>query len=510
MSGRRAARWGEAAAVYGEARVLIFGPLGFSAGLPLLLVFGTLSAWLERAAVDRGAIGMLSLVALPYALKFLWAPLLDREPPVFRGLGLRRGWMLFAQIGVALGLLGIAMSDPGPGATAMVALAALFTAFCSATQDIAIDAYRIEAAPEDRQAACAATYVTGYRIGMLLAGAFGALHLAGAFGYPTAYMAMAGLVSVGMITALLAAPTARAGASAQPASGAEAHLCADRRAIIGVILGLAGVATLITLEAEPVYPGLLAVATAALTLFLAIRERGPGFRLAGRPAAMALWARRSYADPLAEFVLRNGARLALFLLAIVLFYRISDLTLGVMANPFYIAIGYSEEEIGTVTKLFGLIPLLLGGFVGGGLTARYGAAPCLLLGAVLVSVTNLVFALLALAADPDIVGLGAVITADNFSAGVATTAFIAFLSGMTERAHAATQYALFSSIMLILGKIIASTSGFVQEAVGWPLFFVYCAGLGLPAIALCAALSLKERMGRPPAMAGDGEDHGYR
>ncbi|MEM6490595.1 MAG: MFS transporter, partial [Pseudomonadota bacterium] len=472
----------DALAVYREPRVAIFLPLGFSAGLPLLLVFGTLSAWLERAEVDRGAIGLLSLVALPYAVKFLWAPLLDRAPPAFAALGRRRGWMICAQIGVCAGLLGMAFSAPGPGAVGWVALAAVVTAFSSATQDIAIDAYRIEAAPDDRQAACAAAYVFGYRVGMLIAGSWGALRLAGEFGYPTAYVVMAGAMVVGVMAALLAAPTREQHADA-PATDA-AWIAFGRGPILACAATLSCAALVFALNAPTVYAALAFGLGAAAVLFLAVRAGPPGLALSGRPGRAARWAHDAYAAPFAEFVLRCGVGFAVFLLAIMLAYRLSDLTLGVMANPFYIALGFSEAQIADVAKLYGFAALMVGGFAGGALVAKIGVAAGLALGALLVAATNLGFALLALGGVPSIIGLAAVITADNFSAGLAATAFVAFLSSITERAYAATQYALFSSVMLLLGKIVASTSGFVQTALGWPLFFVYCAALGLPAIAL--------------------------
>ncbi|MEM7522740.1 MAG: MFS transporter [Pseudomonadota bacterium] len=469
-------------AVYGERRVAIFLPLGFSAGLPLLLVFGTLSAWLERAGVDRGSIGLISLVALPYAVKFLWAPLLDRPSPVFTALGRRRGWMLCAQIGVAAGLLGMSFSAPGADAVAWVALAAVVTAFCSASQDIAIDAYRIEAAPDDRQAACAAAYVFGYRVGMLIAGSWGALRLAGEFGYSTAYAVMAALMAVGVVAALIAAPTAE---SAPQRSGSDAAWIATTGAPLAIVSGtIAIVFATFWFDAPPVYTALAIGLGAAAALFVAVRDAPPGFALRGRAGRAARWAHDAYAAPFASFVLRNGMGFALFLLAIMLAYRLSDLTLGVMANPFYIALGYSEAQIADVAKLYGFAALMVGGFAGGALVAKIGVAAGLTLGALLVAATNLGFALLALGGVPSLIGLAGVITADNFSAGLATTAFIAFLSSVTERAYAATQYALFSSVMLLLGKIVASTSGYVQEGLGWPLFFVYCAALGLPAIAL--------------------------
>ena len=428
MQFRSTRTWSEAWAVYTHRRVLAMLFLGFSAGLPLLLVFGTLSAWLREAGVDRGTIGHISWVATLYALKFLWAPLVDqvRLPGLGRWLGHRRGWMLLAQTGVIAGLLLMALGDPKQGLNALV-WAALLVAFASATQDISIDAWRIEIAATDMQAAMAATYQMGYRIGMIAAGA-GALYVAEYADWSASYLSMAALMGIGVMTTLLIPEPDRAPRIAAPRSEA----------------------------------------------------RG------GVWARTAVWFTEAVIHPFSEFFRRNG-RFALLILAFIATFRISDITMGVMANPFYIDMGYSKAEIANVTKVFGLLMTMLGAAVGGVFVARFGVLRMLLAAAILVAATNLVFAWLATqAADTGL--LAVVVSADNFSGGLAGSAFIAYLSGQTNRAYTATQYALFSSLMLLPAKFLGGFSGDIVDATDYVWFFTYASVLGLPAILLVLAL----------------------
>jgi PAT family beta-lactamase induction signal transducer AmpG len=409
--------------------------LGFSAGLPLLLVFGTLSAWLREAGIDRSTIGHVSWVATLYALKFAWAPLVDRLPvPVLgRLLGQRRGWMLAAQVGVALGLLAMAGADPADGLRLLV-VCALIVAFCSATQDISIDAWRIEAAQLEMQGAMAAMYQAGYRLGMIVAGA-GALYLAEYSSWGSAYTAMAACMLVGMITTLL--------------------LPEPERRVDGVIW-----------EQE-----------ARVVAFLDHSGHLP-------PALRRLgaWLIGAVVCPFAEFFARNG-RLALAILAFIGVFRLCDITMGVMANPFYIDLGYSLADIASVTKVFGLGMTMLGAALGGVLVARLGVMRILLLSAALAALTNVLFAWLS-TQGPETGLLALVISADNLSGGMAGSAFIAYLSGLTNRAYTATQYALFSSLMLLPAKFLGGFSGQVVDAFGYWTFFMYSAVLGVPALLL--------------------------
>jgi PAT family beta-lactamase induction signal transducer AmpG len=436
--------WREVLRVYLEPAALRMLLLGFSAGLPLLLVLGTLSFWLREAGISRATIGYLSWIGLAYGFKWAWAPLVDRLPlPLLtRLLGRRRGWLLLSQVAIAAALVGMALSDPTRNLTAL-ALCAIAVAFASATQDIALDAYRIESASMDKQGALAAMYQTGYRLAMIWAGA-GALWIAarateGASGYQhagwsTAYLAMAASTLLGMVTVLL---------SPEPAPGA----------------GRA------TLEAER-----------ALAQQYATRGMSP------RAARLAAWVQGAVIGPFADFVQRYKWHAAL-LLALIAVYRISDIVMGIMANPFYVDMGYTKDEVAAVSKVYGVVMTLAGAFIGGALALRFGVLRVLFLGALLSAASNLLFAALALRGH-DLTWLIVVISADNLSAGIASAAFIAYLSSLTNLAYSATQYALFSSIMLLLPKFVAGFSGAFVDAFGYVAFFCSTAALGVPVLLL--------------------------
>ena len=419
-SGRQ---WGAALRVYLHPRVLAMLFLGFSAGLPFMLVAGTLTAWLTVDGVGMAEIGMFAWVGIMYSVKFVWAPVIDRMrlPLLNRWLGRRRSWMLVAQIGVGLALMGLAYSEPATDLGRFAWLAVLVS-FASATQDIVIDAYRIEAVEMKVQGAMAASYQLGYRIALLIAGA-GVLYMAQFASWQIAYQTMALLMSVGIITVLLID--------------------------------------------EP-------------------ESSGSGVSDGGTPLKqsqpLSVWFADAVIGPFAEFFSRNG-RWAFVLLAFIGLYRVSDMVLGVMANPFYIDIGFSLAEIATVTKVFGFGVTIAGAAIGGVAVARYGVAGPLVIGAILLAVTNLFFAGLAVYGKA-IWFLFITIGADNLAAGLTGTVFIAYLSGLTNVAYTATQYALFSSLMTLPGKIIAGFSGQIVEAVDWFVFFIYASAMGLPAILL--------------------------
>ena len=420
--------WLAGLAIYRHPRVLAMLFLGFSAGLPFLLVAGTLTAWLALAEISMAEIGMFAWVGIAYSLKFLWAPLVDRLPlPLFTALlGRRRSWMLLSQALVIAGLLGIAGADPASDLP-LIAGFALLTAFASATQDIVIDAYRIEAVELKLQGAMAASYQVGYRMAVLAAGA-GALVIADVATWQTAYRLMAGLMLVGVVAALLIRePDASASQGEAP--------------------------------------------------------RRVGF---GR------WFTDAILGPFLEFFRRNG-QWAIVLLLFIGVYRISDMVLGVMANPFYIDLGFSLAEIAAITKVFGVAVTLFGAALGGFAVARYGLNGPLVFGAVLLAVTNLFFAGMA-AYGPKLWFLVMTISADNLAAGFTGTVFIAYLSGLTNVAYTATQYALFSSLMTLPGKFISGFSGQVVELVDWFSFFVYASLMGLPAILLVVIVTRRSRM----------------
>ncbi|NIC06665.1 AmpG family muropeptide MFS transporter [Billgrantia bachuensis] len=432
--------WGAAFAIYLRAPVITMLFLGFSAGLPFLLVFSTLSAWLRSDGVQVAAIGFFAWIGMLYSIKFFWAPVVDRLalPGLTRVLGQRRSWMLVAQAMIIGGLVGLASLEPQQNLT-LVAAFALLVAFGSATQDIAIDAFRIESAPDDMQAAMASTYIIGYRGGLLAAGA-GALYVAAWLSWQAAYLSMALLVGVGVITVLLRPEPKRLSLNTQ-------------------------------LIHEP-----------RVRAFIRASRGKP--RLLRRLGA---WLIGAVVCPFTDFITRHRLK-ALWLLVFVAVFRISDLAMASMANPLYIDMGFSLETIANVTNVFGIAMSIGGGILGGLLVARYGIGPILVLGAAAATLTNLLFAALALAGQ-SLPMLVMAIIGDNLANGLASAVFIAFLSSLTSRAYTATQYALFSSLMTLPGKFLSGFGGLVVEAQGYATFFLISTALGLPAIALAIWIS---------------------
>ena len=438
-------QWIEALKIYWQPRVRSMLFLGFSAGLPLLLVFGTLSFWLREAGIERSTIGFLSWVALAYGFKWVWAPLVDRLPLPWltRTLGRRRSWMLLAQLLVIAGLTGMALSDPRDG-IGLFALLALLVAFSSATQDIAIDAYRIEAVEELLQGAMASSYMVGYRLAMIMSGA-GALAIAAYFdpaadayrqvSWMAAYLSMAGCMLVGVVTVLLID---------------EPQIQVD--------------------EATRVRE------TRADTL---IEQQG---WLPAPLRALSEWFYNAVISPFADFLGRYRWQ-ALLILALIATYRISDVVLGVISNVFYVDLGYSKGEVATITKVYGVIMTLLGAGLGGLLMLRLGVMRILFLGGLLAAATNLLFALLATMGH-DVPMLTLVISLDNLSAGLASSAFVAYLSSLTNVSYSATQYALFSSVMLLLPKFLGGFSGVMVDNVGYANFFLITTLMGMPVLVL--------------------------
>lgn len=405
--------------------------LGFASGLPLMMVFSKLSFWLREVGIDRATIGGFYSVSLAYSLKFLWAPVVDRlQLPGLSVLGQRRSWMLVAASGTALGLALIGFSNPAESLT-LTLVGALVLAYAGATLDISVDAWRIESATDDEQANMAAVYILGYRLAIMFAG-------------------------VGMIIA------ARA-------SWMVAYLT------MAVVMGL--IAALIFLIKEPERPQ--------------GHEDRPSWGAAVKDAIV---------KPFSQIVQRFRWWVAPVLLLVAI-YRLSDFTMGTMASPFYADLGYDKETVGVITGLFGPWPIVFGGFLGGWVAVRFKLMPAMLLGAVITLLTNGAFAALAIAAGPnlDLVAQGAevavstpsdtfllvVIVADNLAGGYVGTVFVAYLSSLTQREFAATQYALFSSAYSFFCKLMASTtSGPLAEAVGWTHFYLVTATYALPSMVL--------------------------
>jgi PAT family beta-lactamase induction signal transducer AmpG len=416
--------------VYLEPASLRMLSLGFSAGLPLLLVFGTLSFWLREAGIDRATIGYLSWVGLAYGFKWVWSPLVDRMPiPVLtRLLGRRRSWLILSQAVIMAALCLLALTDPKL-ALAPVVWCALAVAFASATQDIALDAFRIESAGAERQAALAATYQTGYRLAMIWSGA-GALWIAARAEIP--------------------ATVVGAALTYQHNAWQTAYLVMAASMLPGVLTVL--------MSPEPIKQALPPTKNAAD------------------------WLRGALVEPFAEFIGRYRWQAAL-ILALIATYRISDVVMGIMANPFYVDMGYTKDEVAAVTKIYGVIMTLVGAFLGGVLAMRLGVMRVLMLGAVLSAATNVLFAWLA-GQGHDVQSLIFVISADNLASGIASAGFIAYLSSLTNVNYSATQYALFSSMMLLLPKFVAGFSGEYVNQFGYTGFFTATALLGVPVLGL--------------------------
>lgn len=418
--------------IYTQPNVIRILFLGFSAGLPLLLVFGTLSFWLREAGLELSTIGFFSWIGLVYAFKWIWSPLVDQMPiPLMtRILGRRRAWLLISQITIIIGLIGIAMTDPAENVSPIIGFA-LLTAFASATQDIALDAFRIESGEIEEQGAMAATYQMGYRIAMITSSA-GALLLASWFDYTEhtyestpwmyAYIIMAAFMLVGITTTLISPePIGDKNSSKTPIAGST----------IQRFLG---------------------------------------------------WTKSAAIMPFLDFIYRYRLQ-AILLLAMISLYRISDIVMGVMSNPFYLDMGFSKNEIATVSKIFGVIMTILGALIGGAFIKHLGIFKVLFVGAALSSLTNLLFAWLA-SNEPSIFALTITVSADNFSAGLASAAFIAYLSSLTNIQYSATQYALFSSLMFLFPKSLAGWSGVFVEQWGYINFFYATALIGIPSLIL--------------------------
>ncbi|GAA6137038.1 MFS transporter [Arenicella sp. 4NH20-0111] len=487
--------------------VMLF--LGFSAGVPILLIFGTLSLWLREAGVSRSTATFFSWAILGYSFKFIWAPLIDQLPiPVLtKMLGRRRSWILFSQMTVISSITLMAFTDPKTNLTAM-AIAAVCLGFASATQDIVIDAYRIESAPPRLQAMLATTYITGYRIGMMMAGAV-ALSLAEGFGstadsysylaWQKTYLIVAATMLIGVLTTLFIR---------EPTITAKKKNYANRDyfSFIGTfIVSIAAFAGILWLS--PKAPELFSGGTQSLFKF--IYNTVILFTGLGTAYAMALLSSKrglinqrmvdeSYIQPVQDFFSRYG-KLAVWMLMLILFYRISDIVLGVIANVFYQDMGYSKTQIGALSKAFGLVVSIFGSFISGIVALRIGVLKTLQGAAVFVVATNLLFCWLTLVGQDHTninltlpfygtvnfpLELAVVITFDNLAQGFSTVAFIAWMSSLTNISFTATQYAIFSSIMTLFPKIVGGYSGTLVDTFGYTQFFLFASAIGIPVIFL--------------------------
>lgn len=485
--------WEEALTVYLHPRVVAMLFLGFTAGLPLLLIFSTLSLWLREAGVERSSVTYFSWAALAYSFKFVWAPVIDKLPlPVLHKMfGRRRSWLLVAQVAIMLAMILMAMTDPAKDLSGMV-VAVVLLGFASASQDIVIDAYRIEAVKEEYQAAMSAMYIAGYRLGMLMSGAV-ALYIAAYFGseheyiyssWRITYLCMAATMLVGVVTTLLISEP-----EASKSTKTYLHDLSDYLRFFVLFLSLTASFVFAFIQLDDMFfSGFWSEATRLLLSLLVA--------LAAAKLLMMFDVVKSelvdvtYIDPVKDFFRRYGG-IALLILLLVGFYRVSDIVLGVISNVFYQDMGFTKEQIATTTKVFGLFMTLLGGFLGGMLTMCYGVMRILLLGAILSAVTNLLFMWLAYAGN-DIYLLSFVIAADNLSAGLASAAFIAYLSGLTNISFTAVQYAILSSLMTLFPKLLGGYSGSMVDSLNYQNFFLLTAVMGVPVILLIIYLMKNE------------------
>lgn len=487
--------------------------LGFSAGLPILLIFSSLSLWLREAGVERAAITFFSWAALGYSFKFVWAPLVDqlRLPLLTTWLGQRRGWLLLAQASVITAICMMALVDPSKGENSLfwMACGAVLLGFSSATQDIVIDAYRIEVADERLQGILAAAYTAGYRLAMIVAGA-GALVLAARWGssvenydyaaWQITYLVMAAFMLVGVLTTL---------SMPEPEASSVKSVVETRDSLLFLLLFGCCLAVFITCFvftsdiAEVMKQSFKAIfANSALSSLLV-----EALRVVTACSAAYLMARcliafrlvpqvmveKTYIAPVKDFFARYGTHVAILMLCLIGTYRISDIILGIISNVFYLDMGYSKEEIAAAVKTFGVLMVIVGGFLGGLLTIKFGVLRILLAGAILSAATNLMFVALALS-EPNLAGLYAVVAADNLAAGLASAAFVAFLSSLTNLSFTAMQYAIFSSLMTLIPKALGGYSGSMVDATSYPTFFVTTALLGLPVIFLIIWIMRKKHI----------------
>ena len=455
---------------------------GFSAGLPLLLIFSTLSVWLVKAGVERSTITLFSWAGFAYSFKFLWTPIVDHcNLPVLYRMGHRRSWLLLSQLMIIISIFITSLTDPSKNLL-YTAMGIVLIAFSSATQDIVIDAFRIESETIKKQGALSSMYLAGYRIAMIISGA-GSLWLASYFGAETydvdtwrkVYQIMGCLMLVGIFATLI---SKEPGIKKSKTSSQIKFLLVLILAIIVFFLcynflpEIFFEKSILLSSLDSLLRITISFGSALLTLLFFSKIKIISIDKA----------KLAYVEPIRDFFQRYK-KVALFILMLIGLYRIADIVMGIMANVFYLEKGYKIEEIATYSKFFGLFATILGGFLGGFYSMRKGVIQSLLVGAIVAALSNILFAWLAVT-DISILFLVIVIAADNIASGFAGASFVVYLSSLTSIKFTATQYALFSSIMLFLPKLIAGYAGGMVDAIGYPIFFIFTAILGVPVLFL--------------------------
>ena len=463
--------------------------LGFSSGLPILLVFSTLSVWLTKAGIERSTVTLFSWAGFAYAFKFLWSPLVDKfKIPFFSNMGHRRSWLLLTQLLIIFSLILTSINDPQNNIY-ITAVCITLVAFFSATQDIIIDAYRIESVDQKLQGSLSSTYIAGYRIGMLVGGA-GSLWLASLWGaevyehnvWKKVYLTMSLLMSIGIIANLVSYEPRKKTIFSKKTN---LHFKFFTNISISIIIFIFIYSNI----TNPLNDKNL------LSFFFTISKLIISFLCSGLYIFIIIKLKfenssiikDSYLNPIKNFIDRYG-KIALLILLLISLYRMADVVMGVMANIFYLEKGYSINEIATYSKFFGVFATILGGLLGGYFAMKFGTMITLFIGALIASLSNLLFAWLA-SADTNIKYLISVITADNISSGFAGAAFVIYLSGLTSIKFTATQYALFSSLMLFLPKLIAGYSGAWVDVMGYQTYFITTALIGIPVLFLILYIS---------------------
>ena len=458
--------------------------LGFSSGLPILLVFSTLSVWLTKAGIERSTVTLFSWAGFAYAFKFLWSPLVDKvNIPFFSSMGHRRSWLLLTQLLIIFSLILTSINDPQNNIY-ITAVCITLVAFFSATQDIIIDAYRIESVDQKLQGSLSSTYIAGYRIGMLVGGA-GSLWLASFWGaevyehnvWKKVYLTMSLLMLIGIFANLV---------SHEPnqkrifSNKTNLHFKFFINILISVIIFIFIYSNIYNPFTDKNLSSFLFTIIKLIICFLCSSIYI--LILIKLKLQDRLIIKESYLNPIKNFIDRYG-KLALLILLLISLYRMADVVMGVMANIFYLEKGYSISEIATYSKFFGVFATIVGGLFGGYFAMRFGTMITLFIGALIASLSNLLFAWLA-STEANIKYLISVITADNISSGFAGAAFVIYLSGLTSIRFTATQYALFSSLMLFLPKLIAGYSGAWVDVMGYQNYFITTALIGIPVLFL--------------------------
>ncbi|MBA2058061.1 MFS transporter [Psychrobacter cryohalolentis] len=504
----------ESLQAYLDRRSLIMLFLGFVAGIPILLIFSSLSLWLREAGIDRSVVTMFSWAALGYAFKFIWAPLIDAVPlPILtKILGRRRSWILVSQIMIIAAICIMASVNPAnEGSLVLMAVGAVLLGFSSATQDIVIDAYRIELAPPSLQAVLSAMYVTGYRIGMIVAGA-GALYLADYFGstesfysyeaWRNTYWIMAAVMGIGVITTLVIHEPIRQQVVVERKTSEYTRLVlVFAISVIGFVLVFAN-AGLVLPETESVFAGFLIevvrmVSSLAAALII-------GYGLVKANLVEQEFAKTTWIEPIADFFRRYGKK-ALLLLALIGLYRISDIVAGVISNVFYQDMAFTKVDIANAVKLVGVVMAIAGGFLGGLLAQKMRIMRAMMVGAVLACVTNLLFILLTYHPG-SLPYMYLAVILDNLAAGLASAVFIAFLSALTSIRFTAVQYSIFSSLMTLLPKVVGGYSGTIVDSTSYPFFFMFTFLIGIPILALIYYVDKYIVIGDNDDIYGDGGD----